>query len=100
MRANEERIVMQYLRAGRFVVRVVEPYEGISQEGSQLSAGLRELACRTGCASDLRTVHLHLQIGVTIVVDSRSPLLPSALFKDGLRHRDFTQLCRERHWPS
>jgi hypothetical protein len=52
--------MVQNLRAGRLIVGVIEAYEGVSQEGSELAAGLGELLGRTRRLDYLRHVRVHL----------------------------------------
>ena len=60
VRANEKRIVVKNLGAGRLIICVIEAYQGVSQKGSELAAGLGELFGRTWRLDYLRHVGAHL----------------------------------------
>ena len=96
MRAYEERIVVEDLRAGRLVVGVVEADERVAQERGELAASFSELFGGVRGFHHFGEVGLHLRFSVVIVVDAGGPLIALAVFEDGLRHLKFVKLLRER----
>src|SRR6266852_9206497 len=86
VRANEERIMVENLGAGRLIVRVIEAYEGVSQKGSELAAGLRQLFGRTRRLNYLRQVRAHQQFRMTVIVNSRGPLISLTISENWLGH--------------
>src|SRR5207247_3163638 len=96
MRANEKRIMVENLGAGRFIVGVIEPYECVSQKGSELAAGFHQLLGRTRRLNYLRQARVHLQFRVTVIVNSRGPLLSFAISENWLGHLEFPEFPGQR----
>src|SRR6266446_6096810 len=84
VRANEKRIMVENLGAGRLIVGVIEAYESVPQEGS-------ELAGRTRRLDYLRHVRAHLQSRMTVIVNSRAPLISFAISENWLGHLEFPE---------
>jgi hypothetical protein len=95
VRANEERIVVEDLRSGRFVVGVVETDEGVAEEGRELAPGGFELGFVSGCFDDLGEVGLYLQLGVMGGVDPGCPVDFLTLGEDGTGHLELAELSGE-----
>src|SRR5271169_618332 len=97
--ADEERIIVQRLRARRLVVGIVQANQSVSQKRGQLTTRLVNLSGRSGRRlEDFWYVALHLHVGVMIVVDSRSPLGSLAAREDGPWHLKFPGLgCQADH---
>src|SRR3984893_2162910 len=91
MRANEKRIMVENLGAGRLVIGVIEAYEGVSQKGSELAAGLSELFGRTWRLNYLRQVGAHLEFRVTVIVNTGGPLISLAISENRLGHLVFPE---------
>src|ERR1700733_953680 len=95
MRANEERIVVEDLCAGRFVVGVVEADESVAEEGRKLASGGFKLGFVSGCFDDLGEVGLYLQFGVVGGVDPGRPVDFFALSEDGTGHLELAEFSGE-----
>ena len=73
--ADEERIVVQRLRAGRLVVGIVQTDESISQKRRELTARLVNLSARSRRRlENFWQVGSHLHVGVMVVVDVLRPI--------------------------
>jgi len=96
MRADEEGIVVEDLRAGRLVVGVVQTDQGVAKEGGKLASGGFELLAGSRGFDDLGEVGLDLQLGVMGGVDPWSPVDLFALSEDGARHFELAELACER----
>src|ERR1041385_336007 len=72
--SHEQRIVVERLRPGWFVVGVVYPDQYVPQERRKMSASLFHLVARRRRLQYSSHVGLHLQLGVPVVVDARCPL--------------------------
>ena len=82
-------------RSRRLVVGVIQSHHRVSQERSKLSARLNHLIRRSRLPNDLGEIGLHLQVGVTVVVDASAPFFTLALLEDRLRHLELTKLARK-----
>jgi len=87
---------VENLGAGRLIVGIIEAYEGVSQKGSELAAGLRQLFGRTRRLNYLRQVRVHLQFRMTVIVNSRGPLISLAISENWLGHLEFPELPGQR----
>src|SRR5579862_9055540 len=84
MGAYEQRIIVQRLCTGRFIVGVVQTDQGISQERPELTARFLNLRMRSvRRLEQFGQVGAHLHVGVVVVVDSRSPFRSLAVGEDG-----------------
>src|SRR5260370_12737820 len=95
MGANKERIVVEHLRPRRFVIGVVQPHQGVSQEGSELAAGIFQLGASSPRLQDLRQVGLHLQLCVTVVVDAGGPFCSFGCRENWTGHLKLRKLCSQ-----
>src|SRR5229473_8202298 len=91
MRANEKRIMVENLGAGRLIVGIIEAHEGVSQKRSELAAGFRQLFGRTRRLNYLRQVRAHLQFRMTVIVNSCGPLISFAISENWLGHLEFPE---------
>src|SRR6266446_2041099 len=96
MRANEKGIVVENLGAGGFIVGVIEPYERVSQKGSELAAGFHQLLGRARRFDYLRQARVHLQFRMTVIVDSRGPFLSLTISENWLGHLEFPEFPGQR----
>src|SRR5580704_1870839 len=94
--ADEKRIVMQNLRARRFVIRVVQTDQRVPQKWAELAACLLHLLARTGLDHSGQ-VRAHLQFGVTIVVDAGRPLRSLTAAENRTRHFEFPKPASQRN---
>src|ERR1700730_15064665 len=84
MEADEEGIIVESLSRRRLVVGVIESYQGISQERSELPASLRSLVVRARRFDDFRQIGAHLERSVAVIIKAGGP---------------FASLGRSEEWP-
>ena len=93
---HEKWIVVQNLRARRFVVRVIKTYERVAQKRSKKPARRLNLSRRPSCAKNLRQIGSHLQLGMAAGVHDRSPGRFFVAGENWTRHLELAQLRRQR----
>src|SRR5207302_8764155 len=87
MGADEQRIIVQGLRARWFVVGVIQTHKSIPQERSELTAGILELSPRSRVRPEhSRYIGSHLYVSVMSVVDLRRPFRSLPTGENGARH--------------
>src|SRR5579864_1437002 len=93
VRADEQRIIVERLRARRLVVGIVQPHESVSEEGGKLTARFFNLgAWSRRRLQDSLQVASHLHFGMMVVINSRGPLRSLAVCEDRTRHLELARL--------
>src|SRR5580700_7988151 len=92
MVANEEGIIVEHLSAGWLVVGIVQPYQGVSQECSELPASVGRFVRSARGLDDLSERSPCLQLGIAIVIKAAGPRRSFAIGKQRPRHLEFPQL--------
>src|SRR5205807_10547595 len=75
---------------------VLEDYEDVSETGSELATGFRQLFGRTRPLNHLRYVPVHLQFRMTVTVNSRGPLISLAISENWLAHLKILEFPGQR----
>ena len=91
VRTHKERIVVQDLGARRLVVGVIQADQRVPEKRRKLAAGGFQLRTRTGRLDYFGNVNVHLQLAMTVGVDSGRPFCLLALGKDRAGQLEFLE---------
>src|SRR5580698_975277 len=92
MRSNKKRIMVKHLRAGRFIVGIVQTDQRVPQKGSELATSCFKLCGRSVLLDDFRQICSYLQFRVMSSVVWRCPTDFLAISKDWARQVEFVEL--------
>src|SRR6202030_578151 len=95
VRSQEQGIIVEHLRSGRLVVRIIETHECVAQKRSQLATRRRQVGPRTRRLEDLGQVGSHLHGGMPDIVEPGGPFGSLARGKEGSRHFKLSQTPRQ-----
>src|ERR1035441_5572534 len=96
MGANEKRIVVKNLGAGRLIVGVVQADQRIPEKRSEPAASVGKPGRRARRTNDFGQVGSHLQFRMTSGVNDGSPACLFTSRENGARELEFAQVRRER----
>src|SRR5487761_1030089 len=96
MGSNKERVVVNHLCAGRFVVGVIEPYQSVPQKRCKQSMRLGQFGGTSGGLNDFYQIGSHLQGCMSIAVKPCCKLGPLTLSKERLGHFEFPKFSGKR----
>src|SRR4029077_1256764 len=97
MGSHKKRIVVNHLGAGRFVIGVIDPHQGVPEKGSKQSMCLSKIRWRTaGGLEYFYQVDPHLQGGMAVAVKPGCKLGPLTLGKERLWALKITEPPRKK----